>query len=315
MINFLLWLFSFLFFSSVGFLLLFRINKNKWTVYRRVQPYLSSHLSSGKTSIEGDVQELDGKNRSLFHRVVKPAFVNLRQMAAGKLPKQKRMELEKKLQAAGYPFGMSVSDFVLARTLLPLLVFSLFLLLFLPTSDEKLKVVFLGGIGGFFVYFYINYYLVAKSKHRTKLIDKAMPDFFDMLNISIEAGMGLDSALKKVCSQMKTPLSDEFLYALEDMKLGKSRRQAFVELRDRVPSDFLRSVMGSIIQADQMGIGLSKVLRTQTVRIREKQRFTAKEQAMKAPVKMLIPMVLFIFPTLFIVLLGPVVVNLVMQFM
>ena len=316
MLNLILWLFSFLFFSTLGFLLIFRIYKNKWTIYRRVAPYLSSTTSSGNTTFKSDENDvLDTQNSSLFHRVLKPAFMNFRQMATGKMPKQKMMELEKKLQAAGYPFGMSVSDFVLARTILPLLVFSLFSLLFLPASDEKLKVIFLGGIGAFFVYFYINYYLVAKSKHRTKQIDKAMPDFFDMLNISIEAGMGLDSALKKVCSQMKTPLSDEFLYALEDMKLGKSRRQAFIELRDRVPSDFLRSVMGSIIQADQMGIGLSKVLRTQTVRIREKQRFTAKEQAMKAPVKMLIPMVIFIFPTLFIVLLGPVVVGLVMQFL
>ncbi|MDX5474266.1 MAG: type II secretion system F family protein [Bacillaceae bacterium] len=314
MIQFLLWILSFLFFSTIGFLLLYRLYRNKITIYRRVSPYLHSSSQKPMDDARREKEE-DAKNTSLYVRVVKPAFSSLRQMAEGKLPKQKMIQVEKKLQAAGYPLGMSASDYVLVRTILPLVVFSLFLLLFLPASDEKAKVVLLSGFAAFFVYFYMNYYLVAKSKQRIKMIDKAMADFFDMLNISIEAGMGLDSAIKKVCNQMDSPLSEEFLYALEDMKLGKSRRQAFLELRDRVPSEFLRSVMGSIIQADQMGIGMSKVLRTQTVRIREKQRFTAKEQAMKAPVKMLIPMVLFIFPTLFIVLLGPVVVGLVMQFL
>jgi tight adherence protein C len=310
MTMFILWLFSFLFFTSIGLLIFHFIFKDKMIIYRRLLPLLSNQPSDGS-----QLEQEDLKNKSLYERLAKPMFLKVRVITIGKMPKQKMAQLEKKLQMAGHPFGMSAGDFLLFQFLLPAIVAFSFILLFAPLAEEPVKIIVLALIVAIFMYSYMNYYLVAKSKQRTKQIEKAMPDFFDMLNVSIEAGMGLDGALKKVCSQMDTPLSKEFLSTLEDMKLGKSRRQAFIELRDRVPSDFFRSVMSSIIQADQMGIGMSKVLRTQTKRIREKQRFTAKEQAMKAPVKMLIPMVLFIFPTLFIVLIGPVIVNLVEQFL
>jgi tight adherence protein C len=309
MVLFIFWLFSLLFFTCIGFLIFFRINKNKMTIYRRVSPYLT--LRSEINVVDEDAEL---KNKSLYIRFIEPILQKIRHFAVGRMPRHKMSEIEKRLQAAGNPFNISAGDFVLLQVLLPIMLFFLFSVLLVP-SGEKVKGVLLAAVAAVFAYRYTNYYLSAKRKQRVKQIDKAMPDFFDLLNVSIEAGMGLDGALKRVCHQMETPLSREFLSALEDMKLGKSRRQAFIELRDRVPSDFFRSVMSSIIQADQMGIGLSKVLRTQTKRIREKQRFTAKEQAMKAPVKMLIPMVLFIFPTLFIVLIGPVIVNLVTQFL
>ncbi|WP_102348656.1 type II secretion system F family protein [Bacillus sp. Marseille-P3661] len=310
MVYTLLWLMSFLFFTSIGYLFLLQLFKNKMIMYRRLAPLLTNNNEQNMQEQKESIQ-----NKTLYERLIRPMVLKIRHFTVGKLPKQRMEQIDKKLQAAGYPFGLSAGDFVLLQYALPLVMFSLFIAMFLPTSDEKLKVVVLSGISALFTYVYTNYYLTAKSKVRIKMIEKAMPDFFDMLNVSIEAGMGLDGALKKVCGQMNTPLSAEFLSALEDMKLGKSRRQAFIELRERVPSDFFRSVMNSIIQADQMGIGMSKVLRTQTTRIREKQRFAAKEKAMKAPVKMLIPMVLFIFPTLFIVLIGPVIVNLVTQFL
>lgn len=304
-------LFSFLFFTSIGFLLFQQIFKNKMVIYRRVSPLLTGQSQSDPLKQKGE----DIKSKTLYVRFVQPLLIKGRLVAVGRTPKQKMAQIEKKLQAAGYPFGISAEDFVLLQFLLPTVFFLFFLFLFIPLTDEKVKIILFATFLAIFAYSYTHYYLAAKSKQRTNLIDKAMPDFFDMLNISIEAGMGLDGALKRVCRQMDSPLSEEFSSALEDMKLGKSRKQAFIELKDRVPSDFFKSVMGSIIQADQMGIGMSKVLRTQTQRIREKQKFSAKEQAMKAPVKMLIPMVLFIFPTLFVVLLGPVVINLLTQFL
>jgi tight adherence protein C len=302
--------FSFLFFTCLGFLLFHRLYRKKMVIYRRVSPLLSNQ-SDSETIIQLD----EIKQKTLYERLIQPQIGKFRRLAEGKFPKHKMTLIENRLQAAGYPFGLSAGDFVLLQTLLPIVMLLLFIFLLVPAADEKGKIIVLAFIGASFVYIYPSYYLGAKSKQRTKLIDKSMPDFFDMLNVSIEAGMGLDGALKKVCNQIDSPLSKEFLSTLEDMKLGKSRRQAFSELRDRIPSEFFRSVMGSIIQADQMGIGMSKVLRTQSQRIREKQRFQAKEQAMKAPVKMLIPMVFFIFPTLFIVLIGPVIINVVTQFM
>jgi tight adherence protein C len=311
MITFIFWLMSFLFFTCLGVILLQRLFHHKMVIYRRVSTLVTNQSQRGShVTYQEDI-----KNRSLFMRFTQPLIGKLRLLATNWMPKQKVVQIERKLQAAGYPFGISAGDFVLIQLIIPAICSLVFVLLLAPLTEEKFKMTLLAIFIAIFTYHYTNYYLVAKRKQRVKQIDQAMPDFFDLLNVSIEAGMGLDGALKKVCHQMKTPLSQEFLSALEDMKLGKSRKQAFIELRDRVPSEFFKNVMSSIIQADQMGIGMSKVLRTQTERIREKQRFNAKEQAMKAPVKMLIPMVVFIFPTLFIVLLGPVVINLLTQYL
>ena len=260
------------------------------------------------------VNEEDALKKSLYDRFFRPLIVNMNRFVEGKMPKQKQAQIEKRLQAAGYPYGLSASHFIIIQHTLPSLLFLLFLVFFVPNADDETKAFFFSVFAALLTYFYLTYFLKAKSKQRVELIERSMPDFFDLLNVSIEAGLGLDGALRKVCQQMKSPLSDEFFNSLEDMKLGKSRKQAFTEIINRVPSDFLSSVLNSIIQADQMGMGMSKVLRAQTTRIRERHRFNAKEKAMKAPVKMLIPMVLFIFPTLFIVLLGPVIINLVTEF-
>lgn len=310
MLTFLLWLSSFLFFSSVCLLILNRFYRDRMIIYRRITPFLTEEKGE---DIIGREDELI--NKSLYARLIQPQFLKLRQIAEGRLPKNKLLQIEKKLHAAGNPFGIKAGDFFLLQILLPIFVFLLYCFLFLPATDNKGKVLVLAITSSAFVYFYTNYYLSSKSKQRTHEIDRALPDFFDLLNVSIEAGMGLDGALKRVSAQMNSPLSREFSSALEDMRLGKSRKDALLELRERVPSEFFKSVITSIIQADQMGLGMSKVLQTQSKRIREKQRFQIREQAMKAPVKMLLPMVFFIFPTLFIVLLGPIVIDFITKLM
>lgn len=221
-----------------------------------------------------------------------------------------RKKLDVLLRDAGYPFKSPI-DFRLFQ-----IVFSVGLSLpvfffILPISDKKMLVwlmiltlVFLG-------FRFPLFYLSKKKTKRIKEINRAMPDYFDTVNLLLEAGMGLDLALAEVSQNIKGPLADEFLQTLEDMKLGKSRREAFYELRRRVPSDSFQSVITSLIQADQLGIGMAKVLGNLTVRIREQRREAAREQAMKAPVKMLFPMVIFIFPSIFIVILGPLVIYLV----
>lgn len=308
MLTLLLWLCSFFFFSLLGYLCLHRFYRDRMIIYRRIKPFLVEEKRD-----EEMMREEELINKSLYARLIPPILNKLRLVAESILPKNKLRQIEKRLHTAGNPFNLKAGDFFLLQFLLPVTVFLIFTLLFLPTADNKGKVLLFALLLAAFAYVYTNYYLTIKSKQRTNEIDRALPDFFDLLNVSIEAGMGLDGALRKVSSQMDSPLSTEFSSALEDMRLGKSRKDAFQELRDRVPSDFFKSVITSIIQADQMGLGMSKVLQTQSKRIREKQSFQVKEQAMKAPVKMLLPMVFFIFPTLFIVLLGPIVMNFIEQ--
>ncbi|GAX91526.1 type II secretion system F family protein [Effusibacillus lacus] len=303
---------SFLFFTFVTAGALATVFGSRIQIERRIQ-HLITDESEERLTEDLILQEVDNEKSglSLWDRVGKPLWQKFRNFTVGKMSSHTARTLEKKLRDAGYPFQLTPADFKLLQLMLGAGFFLLILLLFLPLSKDIGRIFIFAVVGGTFGMMYPNYYLNAKRKQRTVAIQKAMSDFFDMVNVSIEAGMGLDAAIAKVCKRMEGPLSVEFLRTLDEMKLGKSRKEAFSDLRDRVPSEPFQSVMSALIQADHLGIGMAKVLRAQTRRIREQRRHAAKEQALKAPVKMMIPMVLFMFPTLFVVLLGPIVVQLV----
>ncbi|PAE44389.1 type II secretion system F family protein [Bacillus sp. 7884-1] len=227
-----------------------------------------------------------------------------------KVSKEERKKLDMLLRDAGYPFKSAI-DFRLFQFVLSAGM-SLPIFFFILTASESkmlnwMMIVTMALLGFRLPVFYLG----KKKTARIKAINVSMPDFFDTVNLLLEAGMGLDLALAEVSQKIKGPIADEFFQTLEDMKLGKSRREAFYALRKRVPSDSFQSVITSLIQADQLGIGMAKVLGNLTVRIREQRREAAREQAMKAPVKMLFPMVFFIFPSLFIVILGPLAITLI----
>lgn len=232
----------------------------------------------------------------------------LRDFLASKTSRETKSELEKKLQDAGYPKSWTAVDFRIVQFAAAGTLFFFSLLVFGKISDKALSVLVFSVVMGALGYYCPLFSLSARKKKRLEMVEKSMAEFFDMVNLSVEAGMGMDAAIIRVCKNTKGPLSEEFLKAIEDMRLGKSRRDAFVELRNRIPVESFQSIMTSLIQADQIGIGLSKVLGAMSERIREYQRQMAREKAMKAPVKMIFPMILFIFPSIFIVLLGPLVI-------
>jgi tight adherence protein C len=142
----------------------------------------------------------------------------------------------------------------------------------------------------------------------------ALPDNLDLLTVSVEAGLGFDQALLKLVEKTQGPLTDEFKRVLQEMRIGKTRRDALREMSVRAGVEDLQTFVVAIIQADQLGVGIGKVLRIQSQQLRERRRLKAEERAQKAPVKMLIPMVVFIFPCLFIILLGPGVLQLIDNF-
>ncbi|MFC4321754.1 type II secretion system F family protein [Litchfieldia salsa] len=229
-----------------------------------------------------------------------------------KTPAIERKNLTRLIRDAGLSSKVTAVEFRLIQILISLGGGFLVLVLFTPLADKKPMIFILAFAIGFLGLRYPLFFLAKKKTMRIKEINKDMPDFFDTVNLLIEAGVGLDSALATVCRKKRGPLSEEFLVALDDMKRGKTRREAFYELKMRVASEALQSVLTSLIQADQLGVGMAKVLKSLTTRIREQRREAAREQAMKAPVKMLFPMILFIFPSLFIVVLGPLIVKLAM---
>ncbi len=304
---------SFIFITLVIYGILSLIYKEKYAIQRRI-----GELEADIIQVTTYQQKNKGKmidKGSFFVRIFQPMFIRIRKNMFKKMSEQNEAMITKRLKDAGSPFRLQAVDFRLVQIGLSIVFFLLFVFMFLPSAESVGSVLIFGIIASLFGLFYPEYYLKLKKQQRVDAIQKEMPDFFDMVGVTIEAGMGLDAALNKVSKQMKSPLSDEFLRTLDDMKLGMSKRDAFSELRDRVPSEQFQSVINSLIQADQLGIAMSKVLRAQTKRIREQRRQQAKEKAMKAPIKMMIPMVLFIFPTLFIILLGPVILQLMINFL
>jgi tight adherence protein C len=145
-------------------------------------------------------------------------------------------------------------------------------------------------------------------KRKTELL-KELPDAMDLLTVSVEAGLSFDSALLHVVDKSKGVLSEEFRITLKELQMGKSRREALRALGERANVDDLLTFIGSMIQADQLGVPISRILRTQAEQVRTKRRQRVEEKAMKAPVKMLIPLVFCIFPSIFIVLLGPAAIQ------
>jgi tight adherence protein C len=152
--------------------------------------------------------------------------------------------------------------------------------------------------------------LTFKTRSRKEILRAELPDALDILAVSVEAGMGFDGAIAKLTEHMEGPLADEFALALGEMRIGESRSNALTKMMKRVNTPEFSAFVRSIIQADQIGISLGRILKVQAADTRARRQLAAEERAMKAPIKMLFPTVLFIFPAMFIVILGPAFLNL-----
>jgi len=164
----------------------------------------------------------------------------------------------------------------------------------------------LGGIG----FIAPDFVVSAKARSRKDNIRAELPDALDLMAVSVEAGLGFDGAISKLTEHMHGPLADEFALTLSEIKIGETRQSALKKLAERNGTPELSSFVRSIIQADQLGISLGRILRVQATDSRLKRQAAAEEKAMKAPIKMLFPTVLFIFPAMFLVILGPAFLNL-----
>lgn len=304
MITVYFYLFTALFFMTVCGALLTALYRKEFAVRARTSYYFD--IGDGELD-----REPKQKNPGKLLLSIKKFTDYAKTILEARMPKSRKKQLEQRLREAGYPLKLSAIDFRFLQLMIGAFVFFSICLLLGRTGADLFSAGMLGAVLAGLAMYYPSFQLSVITKKRRFAIQRQMPDFFDMVNLSIEAGMGLDSSLLKVCNQTKGPLSDEFRQTLEDMKLGKSRREAFADLRSRVPVHQFQSVVTSLIQADMLGVGMAKVIRSLTERIREQRTQLAREQAMKAPVKMVFPMMLFIFPAMFIVLLGPLIIYLV----
>lgn len=280
--------------GSVSFLfmgIVYTIKHDKIVIISRLEQAVSSEEQSNLPPL------FDKPLHVRITGIFSPFF---RRAANRLVSANKREVYETRLAGAGNPWGMNADSFIVGKyifaavllgvgilsgnitTLAVLLILSLLAPdMFLKTNEKKLKEQML----------------------------KSMPDILDLINVSVEAGLGFDAALQKVVDKTEGPLTREFAHTLNEINIGKPRREALRDMADRIQVDDITTFLGSIIQADQLGVSITNVLRIQSQQVRENRRMRAEEAAQKAPIKILIPLVVFIFPTILVVLLGPALIS------
>ncbi|MCQ6271391.1 type II secretion system F family protein [Pseudarthrobacter sp. R1] len=218
-------------------------------------------------------------------------------------------KLDRWLALAGRPASMPLEKLIIAKPVLALTGAVLAILLFraAPTSPNLGIGVVVTALG----YFLPDLLVYNKGIKRQEAIQLELPNTLDQMLISVEAGLGFEAAMARAGQHGEGPLAQELTRTLQDMQVGRPRQDAYQAMAERSSVAELRSFVRAVVQADKYGIGLAKVLRTQAKQSRVKRRQRAEEKAMKLPVKVLFPLIFFIFPVLFIVLLGPAAINII----
>jgi tight adherence protein C len=267
-----------------------------------VQARLSQLVVAPRTVEEMELQQ------PFFERIVRPSIQRLaragRRQEGGMIAR-----IDAKLERAGYPGGLRGADWVGVKLMSLIAFVVIFFLLALVLTGSPILGLFFGIAGAAFGYIAPEFWLGRKMKARSYAMILQLPDALDLLTISVEAGLGFDAALSKVVEKMEGPLVDEYRQALAEVRMGRSRRDALRDVANRADAQPVSNFIGAIVQAEQLGVPIAKVLQIQSNQLRIERRQRAEEAAAKAPVKMLFPMVGCIFPTIFIVILGPAIIK------
>jgi len=251
----------------------------------------------------------DEMSDSLSNRLFGPAVEGFGKFMIKFSPKSKRDRLELLLKQSGKIEKTSVGKWYMKKLIFGFILPLLLGILFFSSGTTLLMSLAQAAVIGFLIQFMLNIILKRGISARQKEIQNALPDALDLITVSVEAGLSFDGAVDRVIRQMPNALSAEFATALKEMRMGKTRREGLRALSERCDVDDLTTLVGALIQADELGVGIGKVLRIQSQQIREKRRQRAREKAMKAPIKLLFPLIFFIFPTIFVILLGPAVIQ------
>lgn len=248
-------------------------------------------------------------------RVIRPMLVKVGNFLGRLSPSKSKAAAERQLELAGKPYGWGAAEFFGLRVFVALAfgVLAFLITSLSPTAGGLVRTLapLFAALFGFFMPIL---WLGSKIRKRKKEIIKSLPDAMDLLTIAVEAGMGFDGALQKVAEKWDNELSKGFAKVVQEMRLGVIRREALRNMSYNMDVPDVTSFTAAIIQADQLGVSIAKILRVQSEQMRIKRRQRAEEQANKAPIKMLFPMVFLIFPALFVVLLGPAVIILMETF-
>ena len=239
-------------------------------------------------------------------RAVGPAATAVARVVLRMSPKSTADTINLKLLGAGLGRTLTATTYLAMKGVLGCLG----LLVGLALSSGGSRGILVAFGLGFMGFFLPDFVVTFKARGRRDRIQAELPDALDLLSVSVEAGLGFDGAITKLTEHMEGPLAEEFALSLGEMRIGESRSEALKKMAERVGSPEMSAFTRSVIQADQLGISLGRILKIQASEARNRRQATAEEKAMKAPIKMLFPTVLFIFPAMFIVILGPAFLNL-----
>jgi tight adherence protein C len=245
-------------------------------------------------------------------RVVEPTIARLAALTLKLNPRSTTTTIGARLLAAGLAGRVSPTSFLAVKAACAIggVMFALFLGIVGAGGFALLLAPVFGAIG----FIAPDQVLNVQVKRRREQIRGDLPDALDLLAVSVEAGMGFDGAIAKLTEHMSGPLVNELGITLGEMRVGEGRVDALKKMADRVPTPEVASFVRAIVQADQLGISMGRILRVQAADSRLRRQAAAEERAMKAPIKMLFPTAVFIFPAMFLVILGPAVINVIKAF-
>lgn len=270
---------------------------------------LSERLINIQNMYSGDIFINDKRRIPFRERVIKPVKASIYIAVEKITPKGMLQQLEKKLKKAGYPFGLNAKGWMLLKFFLSVALPFAFLLLIYSNKMAAAAKLMLFAVFAFLCWVLPDSILKERAKNRIKGMVYQLPDILDLLVVSVEAGLSFDGALSQVIQKSKGPLTQEFNTVLNEIQLGQTRREALMNMSRRCDAMDISTFISSIVQADQLGISIGKILRVQAEQMRDKRRQRAREAMMKVPVKMIIPLVIFIFPTIFVIILGPSLIR------
>ena len=254
---------------------------------------------------------------SFFHRVVMPLLERLAAPGGFVVRNANLDEVRMRLMRAGFPSGMTATSFVALKNLVLPVALAIVFVAWVPILEgifgSMMPFVVSGtlaaAIGALYGYKLPDIWLNIATRRRQTEIQLVLPDMIDLITVSVEAGLSLYGAIQRISGRFDNPLSEEFQRAMQEVRLGRSNIESMRDLARRVDVDDLSTLISAIVQADMLGLAIANVLRVQSERLREKRTQRAREAAQKAPIKMVIPLVFFIFPALFIVILGPAFIR------
>jgi len=238
-------------------------------------------------------------------RIIVPFFNRIGEVAQRFTPQATLESARLKLEMAGNPMQMNPAFFLMLRFVFAVLFGGILFLIFSRTGGNWIQGLGISALFMLIGFGFPSLWLSGRIKARQKAVFRAMPDALDLLTISVEAGLGFDAAMAKVHEKWINELALEFGRVIQEIRLGKLRRDALRDMADRLGVNEMTSFVAAVIQSEQLGVSMAKVLRIQSDQMRVRRRQMAEEEAHKAPIKMVFPIALLIFPSIMIILLGP----------